>query len=231
MERDREKPRGMRIGESVFCVGYLLFAFAAALAFLLAAGRAGAWAATCGVMTLLLGAGDAFHLVPRVLANVRGETSDAAEQRRRAFWLGLGNLVSSVTMTVFYLLLFVVMRERAYPGTTIADVQMPVFVALVVLAVVRVALCLFPQNRWFDGVGDRRWGIYRNVPFAVMGAVTIWYLVAWYGEWLMATLVLVSFACYLGVVLGARRRPMLGMLMIPKTVCYICLIALLLARL
>lgn len=228
---EQEKPRGMRIGESVFCMGYLLFAFAAALAFLLAGNRAGTWATTSGVMTLLLGAGDAFHLVPRVLVNVRGETNDPYERRRRAFWLGLGNLVSSVTMTVFYLLLFVVMRERAYPGTSIADAQMPVFVALSVLAVVRVALCLFPQNRWFDGVGSKRWGIYRNVPFAVMGAVTVWYLAAWYGEWLMAALVLVSFACYLGVVLGAKRKPMLGMLMIPKTICYICLIALLLSRL
>ncbi len=228
---EQEKPRGMRIGESVFCVGYLLFAFAAALAFLLAGSRAGTWATTSGVMTLLLGAGDAFHLVPCVLANVRGETNDPYERRRRAFWLGLGNLVSSVTMTVFYLLLFVAMRERAYPGTTIADTQMPVFVALAVLAVVRVALCLFPQNRWFDGAGSQRWGIYRNVPFAVMGAVTVWYLAAWYGEWLMAALVLVSFACYLGVVFGARRNPMLGMLMIPKTICYICLISLLLSRL
>ena len=228
---EREKPRGMRIGESVFCVSYLLFAFAAALAFLFAGSRAGVWATTSGVMTLLLGAGDAFHLVPRVLANVRGETNDPYERRRRAVWLGLGNLVSSVTMTVFYLLLFVVMRERAYPGTSIADSQMPVFVVLAVLAAVRVALCLFPQNRWFDGVGSQRWGIYRNVPFAAMGAVTIWYLAAWYGEWLMAALVLVSFACYLGVVLGAKRMPMLGMLMIPKTICYICLIALLLSRL
>ena len=228
---EREKPRGMRIGESVFCVGYLLFAFVAALVFLLAASRAGAWAMVSGVMTLLLGAGDAFHLVPRVLANVRGETSDPFERKRRAFWLGLGNLVSSVTMTVFYLLLFVVMRDRAYPQTTIADAQVPVLVALVVLAVVRVTLCLFPQNRWFDGVGSQRWGIYRDGPFAAMGAVTVWYLVAWYGEWLMAALVLVSFACYLGVVLGARRRPMLGMLMIPKTICYIWLIALLLSRL
>ena len=228
---EREKPRGMRIGESVFCVGYLLFAFAAALAFLFAGSRAGVWATTSGVMTLLLGAGDAFHLVPRVLANVRGETNDPYERRRRAVWLGLGNLVSSVTMTVFYLLLFVVMRERAYPGTSIADSQMPVFVVLAVLAAVRVALCLFPQNRWFDGVGSQRWGIYRNVPFAAMGAVTIWYLAAWYGEWLMAALVLVSFACYLGVVLGVKRKPMLGMLMIPKTICYICLIALLLSHL
>ena len=47
----------------------------------------------------------------------------------------------------------------------------------------------------------------------------------------LALLVALSFACYMGVVLYAHEKPMMGMLMIPKTICYICLIANLLGRL
>ena len=64
-----------------------------------------------------------------------------------------------------------------------------------------------------------------------MGAITVLYLLLWYHEWLMAVLVVVSFACYMGVVLYAHKRPAMGMLMMPKTICYIWLIVLLLGRL
>jgi hypothetical protein len=78
----KQKPMGMRMGESFFCAGYLLFALVAGIVFLL--GMTGAhpdFARSCAAMTLLLGAGDAFHLVP----NVHGETDDPSVQRRRAF--------------------------------------------------------------------------------------------------------------------------------------------------
>jgi hypothetical protein len=222
----------MRIGESVFCAGYLLFALGAGMRFVMS--RAGAnpdFAGICAAMTLLLGAGDAFHLVPRIIINIKGETDDPAARERRSFWLGLGNLVSSLTMTVFYVLLFDAMvalhgaPAPALPGVGLTRTL------LIVLAIVRAALCLFPQNRWFTSDGERAWGIRRNVPFVAMGLLTVFYLVVWYQEWLLAVLVALSFACYMGVVLYAHERPMMGMLMIPKTICYIVLIAQLLTRL
>ena len=73
--------------------------------------------------------------------------------------------------------------------------------------------------------------IRRNVPFVAMGVITVLYLVVWYQEWMLAGLVTLSFACYMGVVLYARDKPMMGMLMIPKTICYICVIAIMLGRL
>lgn len=228
----KQKPLGMRIGESVFCAGYLLFAAVAGIIFLLA--RSGAhpdYATMCAAMTLLLGAGDAFHLVPRILANVHGETDDPAEQKRRAFWLGLGNLVSSITMTIFYLLLFEAMLRVPDAAETERIGQNFVRVLLAALAVIRVVLCLFPQNNWFSREGNPMWGIIRNVPFVAMGIVTVLYLLIWYQEWQLALLVALSFACYMGVVLYAHEKPMMGMLMIPKTICYICLIANLLGRL
>ena len=227
----KQKPMGMRIGESVFCAGYLLFAFVAGMRFLSASkGVQPSFALTCAIMTLLLGVGDAFHLVPRIAINIKGKTDETAALDRRAFWLGLGNLVSSITMTVFYLYLYEAMAllqggsEQAHAGLGV------VRTLLLVLAVVRIALCLFPQNRWFTG-GDAPWGIRRNIPFVAMGIITVFYLVLWYQEWMMAVLVALSFACYMGVVLYAHERPMMGMLMIPKTICYIVLIAGLLGRL
>ncbi len=41
---------------------------------------------------------------------------------------------------------------------------------------------------------------------------------------LLAVLVVLSFGFYIPVVLFARKRPMIGMLMIPKTICYIVMI-------
>ena len=220
-----EKPHAMRIGESAFCAGYLVFAFVAGLVFVAhGEGDASGFALTCAAMTFLLGAGDAFHLVPRILINLRGDARNVREKQWREFWLGLGNLVSSVTMTVFYVLLFDAMG-RMPSAPAMPEHGQVLRIVLVCLTVVRIVLCLFPQNRWFDGVGDQRWGIYRNLPFVAMGALSVYYLVAWYGAHLLAGLVTVSFACYLGVVLFARRRPALGMLMIPKTICYIWMIA------
>ena len=222
----KDKPLGMRIGESAFSIGYLLFALVAGIVFLSRrTGQAGELASACAAMTLLLGCGDAFHLAPRILDNL-GATRDLADGLRD-FWLGLGNLVSSVTMTLFYVLLFDAARQM--PAATahgLPNWAGTVRLVLVALAALRVALCLFPQNRWFDGVGDQRWGILRNVPFVAMGVITVWYLIAWYQAWLLAALVTASFAFYLAVVLYVRERPMMGMLMLPKTICYIWIIAL-----
>lgn len=226
----KEKPLGMRIGESVFCVGYLAFAAVAGVVFALHGATAGAYATTCATMTLLLGGGDAFHLVPRILANIKGNPTSEDEERSRHFWLGLGNLVSSITMTVFYVLLFDVMRQMPN-AAQVSQAPQVLRTILVVLAAVRIALCFFPQNRWFDGVGSQQWGIIRNVPFVLMGLITVFYLLVWYHAWLLALLVTASFACYMGVVLYARQKPMMGMLMIPKTICYIWMIGIFLAAL
>ncbi len=225
----KEKPLGMRIGENVFCIGYLVFALIAGIIFCTRATNTGnSFYTVCAAMTLLLGGGDAFHLIPRIVINFKGETSDTEELRKRAFWLGLGNLISSITMTVFYIFLFVAMALKHEGGdlsTVTSEISAP-FRGLIILAIIRIILCLFPQNHWFSKDQETRWGLYRNIPFVLIGAITVLYLVAWYQEWLLAILVTVSFACYMIVVLGAKKKPMLGMMMIPKTICYIWMIAL-----
>lgn len=169
-----------------------------------------------GIMAVVLGAGDSFHLVPRAIAlcTTGLESYTAA--------LGLGKWITSITMTIFYVLLYYVWRKRyrvkACKGLT----------ALVyVLAGLRIALCMMPQNDWLSAQAPLSWGIYRNIPFALLGIVVIvlFYRSAKQYEdrafrWMWLTIVL-SFGFYLPVVLFADAVPMLGMLMIPKTCAYV----------
>ena len=115
-----------------------------------------------GVMAIVLGAGDAFHLVPRAYAlNTVGLNNFVGP-------LGIGKLVTSVTMTVFYVLLYHVWRARYRVAG-----RKKLTGAIYTLAIVRVALCLFPQNEWTSANPSLLWGILRNVPFAAMGVILI----------------------------------------------------------
>lgn len=59
-----------------------------------------------GLMAVVLGCGDAFHLVPRAIALC----TTGLENYTSA--LGIGKLITSVTMTLFYVLLYYVWRLR-----------------------------------------------------------------------------------------------------------------------
>ncbi len=90
--------------ESIFDIGYLSFALIAGIAFLvLAKGRELFY--LYGLMTLTLCGGDAFHLVPRVLRALKGSNETIKK------WLNIGLFVSSVTMTIFYIILLYVWKE------------------------------------------------------------------------------------------------------------------------
>ena len=99
--------------------------------------------------------------------------------------------------------------------------------AIYVLAGLRIVLCMMPQNEWLSAEAPLFWGIYRNIPFALMGLLII---VLFYKSakesndqsfrWMWLTIVL-SFAFYIPVVLWADVVPMIGMLMIPKTCAYV----------
>lgn len=131
--------------------------------------------------------------------------------------LGLGKLITSITMTIFYLILFFIYSMRyKYRNTGL-------MVSMVVLAIARIVLCLMPQNDW-TGEDPVTWGIIRNIPFTIMGIIMI---ILYFKErkdsafkwmWLAITL---SFAFYIPVVLWSDLSPMVGMLMLPKTCMYV----------
>ena len=169
-----------------------------------------------GWMAIVLGAGDSFHLIPRMIALC----TTGLENFTVA--LGLGKWITSVTMTLFYVLLYYVWRERyEIKG------QKNLTIAVYLFAAIRIALCMMPQNNWLSADAPLSWGIYRNIPFAVIGLITI---VLFYTsdkqnndtalKWMRMTIVL-SFGFYIPVVLWANTIPMIGMLMIPKTCAYV----------
>ena len=169
-----------------------------------------------GIMAIVLGCGDAFHLIPRAYALC----TNGLEYHVAA--LGFGKLITSITMTLFYMILYYIWRIR-YQITDKKNVTMTIFI----LAVIRIFLCLMPGNQWFQENAPLSWGIYRNIPFAMMGVIII---VLFYQKaketkdstfqfmWLAIVL---SFGFYIPVVLFADRYPMIGMLMIPKTCAYV----------
>lgn len=169
-----------------------------------------------GIMAVTLGVGDAFHLVPRALALC----TTGLENYTTA--LGTGKFITSITMTVFYILLYYVWRLRyQIQGKT------EITAAVYLLSAVRIVLCLFPQNKWTSADAPLSWGIYRNIPFALLGLLIIilFYQSAKKAQdqeirFMWLTIVL-SFGFYIPVVLFADTIPMIGMLMIPKTCAYV----------
>ncbi len=203
----------MKYGESTFDIIYLLFAVISGCLILRKAKNR--TEKQMGLAALILGCGDAFHLVPRVLNYFISADFTAA--------LGIGKLVTSITMTVFYLLLYDI-----WLGHYRVQEKRGVTVTMWTLTILRVILCLFPQNGWLENSSDITWSILRNIPFVLMGGAVCWLYFLRRAEdrvfqpvWLY---ILLSFAFYIPVAVGANAVPMLGMLMLPKTVCYILLI-------
>lgn len=169
-----------------------------------------------GAMAVVLGAGDAFHLVPRAVALC----TTGPENYTVA--LGAGKWITSITMTVFYILLYYVWRLRYQ-----VQGRRGVTALVWVLAALRIGLCMMPQNRWLSADAPLSWGIWRNLPFAALGLVVIVLFFRSAREhedkafrWMWLTIVL-SFGFYIPVVLWADTVPMIGMLMIPKTCAYV----------
>lgn len=169
-----------------------------------------------GVMAVTLGVGDSFHLVPRAIALC------TTGLENYTFALGIGKFITSITMTIFYILLYYVWRLRYK-----IEGKNGITLAIYLLSIIRIILCLFPKNGWTSINAPLSWGIYRNIPFALLGILII---ILFYKSakenndksfrFMWLTIVL-SFAFYIPVVLFADTIPLVGMLMIPKTCAYV----------
>ena len=88
-----------------------------------------------GVMAVTLGVGDSFHLVPRAIALC------TTGLENYTFALGIGKFITSITMTIFYILLYYVWRLRYK-----IEGKNGITLAIYLLSITRIILCLFPQN-------------------------------------------------------------------------------------
>ena len=219
MKENNYKPQIPDVMEAIFDAAYLIFdLIAAMLFFIFSQGKT--LFILYGILTLTLCGGDAFHLVPRIIRAVRG-TNDKIKRQ-----LGIGLQVSSITMTVFYIILMYIWKY------TFLELKIPVILEAVIWisAVVRIVICMFPQNNWCTEEGNIKLSIIRNAVFAITGiGVIILYIISGntYGYHMtrMVAAIIISFGCYLPVTLFSKSKPKVGLLMIPKTCAYMWVIA------
>lgn len=204
------------IMETSFDVVYLITAITIGIYMMIKGSKSDKEYKLFGIMAVTLGLGDAFHLVPRAIALC------TVGLEHYTVPLGIGKLITSVTMTIFYILLYHVWRKRY----NITGKQTLTY-AVYIMAIARVILCLFPQNQWTSANPPMSWAIARNIPFTILGLIVI---VIFYKsakaagdkayKFMWLTIVL-SFGFYIPVVLWAEKIPAIGMLMIPKTCAYV----------
>lgn len=211
-------PRVPDLMEAFFDTCYLLFDLIAGILFF-AFSHGSPLFLLYGILTWTLCFGDAFHLVPRVLRAVKGSSEKIERQ------LGIGLHISSITMTVFYILLLYIWKQTFYEMTAPVMLEILIWVS----AVIRIAVCMLPQNNWCGKEGNRKLSVIRNAVFAVTGiCVIVLYVMSGntYGYHMtrMAAAIVLSFGCYLPVTLLSKKMPKIGMLMIPKTCAYIWMI-------
>jgi len=137
--------------------------------------------------------------------------------------VGLGALSTAVTVTFFYvLMLFIWQRRFGKPLGWFG-------ILLLIAAVVRLIMMAFPQNEWSSSVPPRIWSLYRNLPLVVQGLGVAYLIlrdrVADRDRTfvLIGVMILVSYGFYLPVILLVQSVPIVGMLMIPKTLAYVAI--------
>ena len=125
-------------------------------------------------------------------------------------------------MTGFYILLYYVYRIRYN-----VKGEKYIHISLYLLSVLRIVLCLLPQNEWTSAEPPLYMGIIRNIPFLIIGIIIIvlFFIQARKNNdksfrFMYLTIVL-SFGFYIPVVLVSHLYPMVGLLMIPKTCAYV----------
>lgn len=199
--------------ETIFDLTYLTAALILGLTLLLSAPES-SLRTLAGIMAIVLAVGDAFYLIPRILV-IR---TNREEQLRKA--LGSGKQVTSITMTLFYLLLWqigvLVFSPKDISGWTCS---------VYALATTRILLCLLPQNKWQERYPPVMWGILRNILFFLQGvfvAGLFYFQRSIHPEFGLIWLAIVlSFLFYLPVVLWANKNSKIGILMLPKTCAYL----------
>jgi hypothetical protein len=172
----------------------------------------------------LLALGDTGHVGFRVWAYALGGLESQVSLFGRSISLvGAGALMTTVTVTLFYVLMLEVWRlrfKRRY-GT------FEYF--LLIAAATRLYMLTLSINEWWRVVPDQPWSTIRNIPLMIQG-LGLAYLILrdsiashdttfrWIG-----ISILISFACYIPVILFVQQAPMIGMLMIPKTMAYVAI--------
>jgi len=174
---------------------------------------------------LLLALGDTGHVGFRVVAYARGGLESNAQL------VGLGALATAITVTFLYMILVDAWRVRFDKRRGLA------YWTLMTVAAARLVVMCFPQNEWGSVVPPFAWSLARNVPLMVLGlgvaALLLVDSIRGHDRTfaLVSAMIFASYAFYTPVILFVETYPWVGMLMIPKTLAYIAMAWIGLARL
>jgi hypothetical protein len=173
---------------------------------------------------MLLALGDTGHVGFRVLAYAMEDLNASISVFGIDMGLvGLGALATAITVTFFYILMLMVWHERFNKPYGWFGYL------LFAVALIRLVIMIFPANEWNNLVPPQPWGFIRNLPLTLQG-LGLAYLVLRdsratgdrYFAWIGIS-ILISYAMYLPVILFVQQVPMIGMLMIPKTMAYVAI--------
>jgi hypothetical protein len=170
----------------------------------------------------LLALGDSGHVGFRVLAFALGnlETTFSVFGLQLGL-VGLGALSTAITVTLFYVLILMAWHERfKQPYGWFGYL-------LFAAAVLRFLVMILPGNLWNSPVPPQPMSIYRNFFLTVLGLGSAYLILrdslatkdrafTWIG-----LMIVVSYALYIPVILLVQVYPLVGMLMIPKTIAYV----------
>ena len=163
----------------------------------------------------LLALGDTGHVGFRVVAYALGGLE------ANPVLVGMGAMSTAFTVTVFYMLVLDMWRIRFNRSLGVAGWL------LLAAGVVRLVIMTLPQNQWQLVVPPYGFSLLRNAFLVIQGLGVLALILRDAGpvkdrtfQWIGAMIIL-SFAFYTPVILWVGAIPLLGMLMIPKTLAYI----------
>lgn len=172
----------------------------------------------------LLAFGDTGHVGFRVWAYALGGLESQATIFGQPISLvGAGALMTAVTVTLFYIVMLEVWRTRFNKRYGWFEYF------LLITASARLYMMTLPINEWHRVVPAQPWSTIRNIPLMLQG-LGLAYLILrdattvkdntfrWIG-----VCILISYACYIPVILFVQQIPAIGMLMIPKTMAYVAI--------
>lgn len=170
---------------------------------------------------LLLAIGDTGHVGFRVWAYALGNINAKVNLfGLNITMVGIGACATAYTITLLYMLILKAWKIRFNKKAAI------IYYLLMLTGVFRLIIMLLPQNDWGAVIPPLDFSLIRNVPLMIMGigAAVLILIDASKNKdkifKIFGYLILVSYLFYTPVILFIQKAPMLGMLMIPKTIAY-----------
>jgi len=172
-----------------------------------------------GILFLLsffmLALGDTCHVGFRVLAHFNGGIDSNSKL------VGIGALATAITITFFYMIFAEIWHARSKRSRNY------IWWGLIIIGLIRLLILIPSDNHWESAVPPFGWSLSRNIALILQG-IPVAILMFIHGkkenDKLMLSisyLILISFVFYFPVILFVRDIPLIGMLMIPKTLAYV----------